>query len=67
MDKPIGKLNQCKDCKWWETDGAEIGFCHRYPSVPIWNPKLKKFQGACPNTKSNNYCGEFALKEGQLK
>lgn len=53
-------MAHCKDCKYWQYDFEDSGFCHRYPPDPI-NSALSRYA----TTRSISWCGEFASRDAQ--
>lgn len=58
----------CEGCKYWEqeiNDGikSHLGQCRRCAPLPIeWKADIDLYEPCWCTTKSDDWCGEFALK-----
>ncbi|MAK71870.1 MAG: hypothetical protein CMF19_07475 [Idiomarinaceae bacterium] len=61
----IDNLGNCKDCRFFIFDGADIGECHRYAPRPIVINARADLDRSIyemaewPTLRASNFCGEF--------
>lgn len=63
------EYQKCGNCIYWQEvgghlDGPNIGNCRRYP--PTIHPdsnNLSDLYGESPQTRSENWCGEWAMND----
>ena len=72
-----GQRAQCRSCQFWEQykepQGTmpAWGFCLRYPPVPVFRPDshsgltLSSVTPEWPETRENEWCGEFKQEDGK--
>ncbi len=55
----------CKNCRWWVkvAEYTNTGHCHRLPPLLGEEDATNWSKAAFPETKENDWCGEFRKKQ----